>query len=398
MSRKTTGRPPGRPPHPELLTPSEQRVLEWLRDGLTNAEIAVRLGISPDGVKYHVSNMLSKLHLSGREELARWKPPRSAPAKRLWLPVGLGSFLAVAGGVAIAGIVFYQAGDEPSAAATPAAVAQAATPTPGIQSPMCAPPDVALSMRVEPWFGSNLITVESENHGPACLSGTEVNIPGFPTSMIGLPPFTRSRGSQDAVQLVWDGGCALAGRVADLTARVGSANTTLNDVPARGCARAEGDALFPVQKLDPIDVPWLNSCSTAQLSMEAEVESSGPAVVVSVRVANSGAPCRLRGSLTLEVLDEGGDRVTRIFANPDTVGVYADVAGELGAPAFAWENWCEPAGRFAIRLTLGGLSTTTSTSPPSCGVGPGMESQLRSTPGARLLVPLARELTLPAEP
>ena len=51
----------GRPPHPDLLTPAEWRVLEELRGGRTNAEIAVRLGVSPDAVKYHVSNMLAKL-------------------------------------------------------------------------------------------------------------------------------------------------------------------------------------------------------------------------------------------------------------------------------------------------------------------------------------------------
>jgi DNA-binding CsgD family transcriptional regulator len=66
----------GRPPHPELLTPREQEVLAYLRDDLTNAEIAVRLGISPDGVKYHVSEILSKLGVSSRQEAAAWRPGR----------------------------------------------------------------------------------------------------------------------------------------------------------------------------------------------------------------------------------------------------------------------------------------------------------------------------------
>ena len=44
-----------------------------LRRGLTNGEIADRLGISRDGVKYHISNMLGKLQLGDRDELARWK-------------------------------------------------------------------------------------------------------------------------------------------------------------------------------------------------------------------------------------------------------------------------------------------------------------------------------------
>ena len=68
----------GRPRHPDILTPAEWRVLEELRKGGTNAEIAVRLGISPDAVKYHISNMLGKLGLEDRHALAAWTPKRRA--------------------------------------------------------------------------------------------------------------------------------------------------------------------------------------------------------------------------------------------------------------------------------------------------------------------------------
>ena len=60
----------GRPRHPSLLTPGEQRVLKELRQGGTNAEIAVRLGLSPETVKTHIASMLSKLDLRDRGELA----------------------------------------------------------------------------------------------------------------------------------------------------------------------------------------------------------------------------------------------------------------------------------------------------------------------------------------
>jgi DNA-binding CsgD family transcriptional regulator/outer membrane lipoprotein-sorting protein len=79
----TKGGRRGRPPHPDILTPAEWNVLRELRKGLTNAEIAVELGISPDGVKYHVSNMLAKLVLADRHELAKWKPPRAGLRSRI---------------------------------------------------------------------------------------------------------------------------------------------------------------------------------------------------------------------------------------------------------------------------------------------------------------------------
>lgn len=62
----------GRPKHDDLLTPAEWRVAELVRHGLTNARIAQALRVSPDAVKYHVSNALSKLGFSRREELRRW--------------------------------------------------------------------------------------------------------------------------------------------------------------------------------------------------------------------------------------------------------------------------------------------------------------------------------------
>jgi DNA-binding CsgD family transcriptional regulator len=64
----------GRPPHPDVLTPREWDVLTLVRDGLTNPQIAERLGISFDAAKYHVAEILSKLGLSTREEAAAWRP------------------------------------------------------------------------------------------------------------------------------------------------------------------------------------------------------------------------------------------------------------------------------------------------------------------------------------
>lgn len=63
---------PGRPPHPDVLTPAEWKVAEQVRHGLSNRRIAERNGVSPDAVKFHVGNALGKLGMSSRAELRLW--------------------------------------------------------------------------------------------------------------------------------------------------------------------------------------------------------------------------------------------------------------------------------------------------------------------------------------
>ena len=62
----------GRPPHEDVLTPTEWRVVHAVQHGLSNREIAARRGVSLDAVKFHVSNALSKLGLANRAALRRW--------------------------------------------------------------------------------------------------------------------------------------------------------------------------------------------------------------------------------------------------------------------------------------------------------------------------------------
>jgi len=61
----------GRPPHPDLLTPAEWQVLDWVRHGVGRAEVARRRGTSVDAVKYHLANISDKLGVRGRE-LRHW--------------------------------------------------------------------------------------------------------------------------------------------------------------------------------------------------------------------------------------------------------------------------------------------------------------------------------------
>ena len=69
----------GRPPHADLLTPSEWRTVHAVQHGMTNAEIARRRGVSVNAVKYHVANALAKLNLRNRRELRAWfRAPRDS--------------------------------------------------------------------------------------------------------------------------------------------------------------------------------------------------------------------------------------------------------------------------------------------------------------------------------
>jgi DNA-binding CsgD family transcriptional regulator/catechol 2,3-dioxygenase-like lactoylglutathione lyase family enzyme len=62
----------GRPPHDDQLTPAEWAVVEWVRHGLSNRQIAERRGVGLDAVKFHVGNALAKLGLADRRQLRRW--------------------------------------------------------------------------------------------------------------------------------------------------------------------------------------------------------------------------------------------------------------------------------------------------------------------------------------
>ena len=54
------------------LTPREREVLQLIARGYMYKEIAARLHLSVKTVESHVSNVLRKLQLSSRHELARW--------------------------------------------------------------------------------------------------------------------------------------------------------------------------------------------------------------------------------------------------------------------------------------------------------------------------------------
>jgi dienelactone hydrolase/DNA-binding CsgD family transcriptional regulator len=76
---------------PDELTAREREVLDLLRRDFTNEQIAARLGISLDGAKYHVSQILSKLGVATRDEaaaVALAERRRWWAAWPLWVKIG----------------------------------------------------------------------------------------------------------------------------------------------------------------------------------------------------------------------------------------------------------------------------------------------------------------------
>lgn len=74
--RTVTRRKAGHDDPTENLTPSELRVIELIGEGLSNREIAERLGVVEKTVKNHITSLLAKMGLQRRTQVAAWVASR----------------------------------------------------------------------------------------------------------------------------------------------------------------------------------------------------------------------------------------------------------------------------------------------------------------------------------
>jgi len=68
--RSAVGRSPGQPTN--TLTRREWQILTLVSEGMSNAEIAQRLWVTEQTVKFHLSNVYRKLGVSNRTQASRW--------------------------------------------------------------------------------------------------------------------------------------------------------------------------------------------------------------------------------------------------------------------------------------------------------------------------------------
>lgn len=87
------------------LTPRQREVLALIAKGHTNAQIAEQLGVSLDGAKWHVREILARLDVETREEAAAWWTREHTPWRRVARGLGFGAFPATAGVVGAAAVV-----------------------------------------------------------------------------------------------------------------------------------------------------------------------------------------------------------------------------------------------------------------------------------------------------
>jgi DNA-binding CsgD family transcriptional regulator len=114
---------------------AQRRILDALVDGLTNAEIAVRLRMSPETAKWHVSELLAETRLDNRQALAAWwrADRASRERRRVAAPlaglVRLAPLLAavVVGAIAVR-LLLLPSTDKPAPSATGTLTEQAAAP------------------------------------------------------------------------------------------------------------------------------------------------------------------------------------------------------------------------------------------------------------------------------
>lgn len=168
-------------------------MLKELRKGGTNAEIAIRLGLSPETVKTHIAHMLSKLDLRDRRELAAFRQQeergRGPIFGAIGLPFGLSlsmrplvwAGVGLAGAVGIAGVVVFIAAvvvnvDQPPAVPLVSTPAAEATPSPSATPPAATGTPAGYALTVTEAEGGSVTVSPAARDDGTYAPGTVVTL------------------------------------------------------------------------------------------------------------------------------------------------------------------------------------------------------------------------------
>src|SRR6185437_6415933 len=93
-----------------VLTERQRAVLELIAAGKTNAEIGEALGISLDGAKWHVTEILTRLQVQTREQAADWWRHEQSVQQRASRLFSHFRPITAIGGIALGGTVLAAVG------------------------------------------------------------------------------------------------------------------------------------------------------------------------------------------------------------------------------------------------------------------------------------------------
>ena len=309
----------------EAWTKRQREVLDLLAAGKTNPEIADVLGVSLDGAKWHVREIMGKLSVASREEAAAyWRHERGALRRlqrRPTLPrwgwaLGItGTTVAVVGGAAmlVAAAMANGASDAPAAAIPPVSPAPSQTVAAGYQ---VVPGDTCAAIA-----SAHGITVEALRAENLAIDANCTNVQVG--QVLALPP-------------------GVAPRVVPTSAP----GTTPGSLSNRCNGPSLGASAFA-----PLHLP--------DGSLVFAV--TGPAVAQANPAGCDGLP------ITVGVESKEGGTLS-ITGNPTAV-VAAGAASQRWIPAVRWSNWCgEPVAALLVVRESGGSGSSGSggVAFPSC--------------------------------
>lgn len=196
------------------LTPRNREVLRLVAGGLTNGEIASELGITLDGAKWHLREIITRLGVGSREEAAAIWRSEQRPIQRLqrWafaLPLRPVIVTTMAGagvvGLAVAAILILGGGGAPAGEpAEPTPPNADATPTPFTSPALFSDPRPVTPDRV--WQRPQPAGMPQEFHAAADAGHAIVVLPstsdGF-ADFIDLGPGSRPVFNETSTHALW---------------------------------------------------------------------------------------------------------------------------------------------------------------------------------------------------